>query len=792
MKNTISLCLIAKNESDNIGRCLQSAQGFVDEIILVDTGSTDNTVEIAAAAGAKVIETEWKDDFSHARNLSLEGAAGEWILFLDCDEELTPESGPELRRIVADSPFEAYFVTVTNLTQAGIELSFPSIRLFRNRNCYRFKGKIHEQIANSIVNSCGVDKIGHSGITVIHHGYNAETTNIQAKIRRNLEILKTYPDEAKDGFYFYNLGTEHLRLGETEKALANYTEALRLTKPTQSYGPILVKRTVTALMELRRYRDAIEHLRYYQGIYQDFRDLLLLEAVCHLDCGRYSEAGLRLDRFLEAPPSPKWYPAEKIRGSTTDELLGRARALAIPREYPDISVCIIGRNEEDLILQCIKSANEIAKEVIFVDTGSTDRTPALAHQMGASLYRFPWNNSFADARNFAISKARGEWILVLDADEALPDESRKLITDLVKRTNCSKGERCGGYFLRICTFLDRGLSPANCHVTAACRLLRNRNYRFQGPVLEDVVSSIIDSGETTSFADITVNHLHFLAGSEHLAQKRRLKIEAIKQGLAADPVRQSLALGIESFYAREFAPAARHLAIDPGRLEEPDLPKFFYCYAISLLNTGNHGLAAEVLDRALRLFPDYTDLIYSQAIAKCMLGENETACELLRQCLAMGDAPWEKYTASPGTGSYKAICSLGVILARMGDITGALELLAEAAAIPGSFEEAIESIVFLQDRLPMPLDSFLENKGLLNSRNLSIVSRSLAKMGRFEESLLYLAKAGQRIAVEPVPREFTQITRAIDFLIKRFHRQASERLSEGAQFKSLLISLTSP
>ncbi|MEW6573322.1 MAG: glycosyltransferase [Bacillota bacterium] len=766
MTNSISLCLIARNESDHIGRCLNSVKGFVDEIVVVDTGSTDNTIEIALAAGAKIVEAEWKNDFSHARNTSLENATGEWILFLDCDEELAPDSGPELRKITRDSSFEAYFVVVTNLTQTGLELSFPSIRLFRNRKCYRFRGKIHEQIVNSIVNGYGIEKIGQSQISVIHHGYNSDTINIRAKVHRNLEILKAYPEEEKDGFYYYNLGTEHLRLGEREKALANYTQALRLTKPTQSYGPILVKRTMTTLMELQRFRDTIEQLRYYREIYKDFKDLFLLEAVCHLDCGRYSEAGKYLRRFLEMPPSSVWYPVENIRGSTADELLHLAETLTVPLGYPAISVCVIGRNEEDLVQHCIRSVNEIAAEVIFVDTGSEDKTPAIARQLGADVYSFPWNDSYSEARNFAIDRANGEWILVLNADEALPDESRKMIADLVRAANRSESKKHAGYHLKICTFLDRSLSPANCHVAGACRLFRNRNYRFREPLLDDVARSILDSGATTSFAEITINHLHFSAAYEQVARKRHLKIEAVKKGLAASPVRQNFALGIECFYAQDFASAARYLTIDPLSLDEPDRPKFFYCYAISLLNTGQYGAAAEVLNEALSHFPDYTDLVYSQAITKFLLGEIQVAEQLLEQCLELGDAPWEKYTVSPGTGSFKALCSLGVILAHKGDTAKALELFTEAAAITGSYQQAIENIVFLQERLPLPLEAFLEAKGLLNARSLSIVSRSLAKMGRFEEGLHYLAKATRQIAAEQPPRSFMGITGAIDFLIK--------------------------
>jgi tetratricopeptide (TPR) repeat protein len=253
--------------------------------------------------------------------------------------------------------------------------------------------------------------------------------------------------------------------------------------------------------------------------------------------------------------------------------------------------------------------------------------------------------------------------------------------------------------------------------------------------------------------------------------------------MPADHVKLNFALGVESFHARDFASAAKHLEKVHKSLTEVNLADFFYFYGLSLLNTGDFSRCLKVLDEAVSLFPDYTDLIYSQAITRFMLGDIEEAELLLNRCLEMGDAPWEKYTASPGTGSFKAMCSLGVIRARKGDTDKALELFAEAARIPGAFDQAVENIVFLKDKLPLSLDRFLEDKGLLNSRSLGVVSGSLAKMERYEESLYFLALAGHRVAAEPAPRNFANITGAIDLLLGLFYRQACKSFSDGSMFK---------
>ena len=97
----ISLCMIVRDEEATLARCLEAAQPFVDEIVIVDTGSQDGTIEIAERFGARIIHEVWEDDFSAARNRSLEEARCEWILTLDADEVISPEAGAALRKIVA-------------------------------------------------------------------------------------------------------------------------------------------------------------------------------------------------------------------------------------------------------------------------------------------------------------------------------------------------------------------------------------------------------------------------------------------------------------------------------------------------------------------------------------------------------------------------------------------------------------------------------------------------------------------------------------------------------------------
>ncbi len=101
--------------------------------------------------------------------------------------------------------------------------------------------------------------------------------------------------------------------------------------------------------------------------------------------------------------------------------------IGIPKKAKTLSVCMIAKNEEENLPRCLKNLQPIANEIILVDTGSTDRTKEIAHAFGAQVFDFPWNDDFSAARNFSLSKANGQWILVHDADEIIsPKDYEKL------------------------------------------------------------------------------------------------------------------------------------------------------------------------------------------------------------------------------------------------------------------------------------------------------------------------------------------------------------------------------
>ena len=235
MTTTISLCMIVKNESHNLHRCLQSVQGFVNQIIVVDTGSEDNTVEIARSYGAEVHFFEWCDDFAAARNHSLSFATGDWILILDADEKLIiGDQAIILNNLNSSLGIEAFtlpLLYIDDMHQNPIPVTMP--RLFRNFVDIIYHGVFHEvpcyKSGSTVVfyNHLGL----HENLTIEHYGYNAENLN-QKNLNRNIPILEKERASRELSFLqLFTLFDAYQRADKPEKAEECYNEAFERLFP---------------------------------------------------------------------------------------------------------------------------------------------------------------------------------------------------------------------------------------------------------------------------------------------------------------------------------------------------------------------------------------------------------------------------------------------------------------------------------------------------------------------------------------------------------------------------------
>ncbi|MEW5956166.1 MAG: glycosyltransferase [Chloroflexota bacterium] len=187
---SVSFCMIVKNEQKSLAACLKSIGDFASELIIVDTGSTDRTVEIARAFGAQVRHFDWIDDFAAARNESLKDASGEWILWLDADDQLSPQNLARLKQALVSGQADVYACRVVSQGTAlkTSQTATYHLRLFRNRRGLHFAGAVHETVVPVQPNQN--IKVAYTNITIEHTGYVITTAALQAKAQRNLQIIQ--------------------------------------------------------------------------------------------------------------------------------------------------------------------------------------------------------------------------------------------------------------------------------------------------------------------------------------------------------------------------------------------------------------------------------------------------------------------------------------------------------------------------------------------------------------------------------------------------------------------------
>jgi tetratricopeptide (TPR) repeat protein len=210
--------MIVRDEEQLLPGCLGSVSGVVDEIVAVDTGSSDATPEIVRAHHGLLLRRPWQEDFSAARNVSLDAATGDWILWMDADERLRPEEHGRLRRLIEQNASEdAFSVPIRSETPTGAQVT-RAHRLFRNRKGIRFSGRIHEQVSPSFART-GAREGPCADFTIDHLGYNFSADKLRRKYERNLRLLSAAKrQDPRDAYVRYCLGQALMLLGNTAAA----------------------------------------------------------------------------------------------------------------------------------------------------------------------------------------------------------------------------------------------------------------------------------------------------------------------------------------------------------------------------------------------------------------------------------------------------------------------------------------------------------------------------------------------------------------------------------------------
>jgi len=317
----LSVCMIVRNESHHLPKALASVKGIATEVVVVDTGSTDDTVSIATAMGAKVLHFDWIDDFAAARNAAIEAATQPWILSLDADQQLASNSVGALTTAIQRTDCMAQVVTIDlygpstvnldqTMGQSEVELAFKSLRLFRNHPQIRFSGRVHEDVSKSLLH-LNQSHWPDSGVVLADHGY-AQPEERDRKRHRNLLLLRrVHQDQPNEIFPAYKLATTllHEHPEEGQQVLQKVVGLIDDLPSTEWSGLAYLPKLVAAVVDMWRGQGRLEESALLcaklHAVVGD--PLCFATGMAMANAGYADEADKLLRRYLELP-YPRKHP----------------------------------------------------------------------------------------------------------------------------------------------------------------------------------------------------------------------------------------------------------------------------------------------------------------------------------------------------------------------------------------------------------------------------------------------------------------------------------------------------
>lgn len=283
LKKLLSICMIVKNEENCLTRCLESVKDMADEIIIVDTGSTDRTKEIALSYTDKVYSYTWNNNFADARNESLKYATSRWILILDADEYIAPEQIATFKNFLCDLHDPVCgIVKIINLhgdsntfNQESMIISTAN-RIIRNNFDITYTGALHEQLT-----AASTYKLIEFPLTLFHTGYLKSIVEGKGKNKRNLDILQQMNPEqlTSHPYYAFVTGNEYMNQKDYEKACFYYDLSHSRTNQTDNWASFLFENYISSLLQLNNYSRAYALTKTAQTYWESYSDFYYIEGV---------------------------------------------------------------------------------------------------------------------------------------------------------------------------------------------------------------------------------------------------------------------------------------------------------------------------------------------------------------------------------------------------------------------------------------------------------------------------------------------------------------------------------
>ncbi len=303
---TISLCMMVKDEEGRLPTALDSAKPWVDEIVVVDTGSSDRTVEIAKSYGAKVYHHPWENSFSKHRNQSISYATGDWLLILDADEELDQKTAPLMRRLIRNPDVNCFLFEMYNDLVGGSSAFVLHPRLFRNHVGFRYQGQVHNE---PVVPG----RIARSPVRLIHHGYALDTATMEKKHQRRVGMIRKWIESEPDSSsaHAYLAQALSTRPQDAPEAVETALCALRLAREQGAQArdlPRIYYPLLLSLAQLGRDQEVLEYAEQCLNAVPIYPDPLYFSQWAHYRRKEWEQACSHSERFMKAQEDARRNP----------------------------------------------------------------------------------------------------------------------------------------------------------------------------------------------------------------------------------------------------------------------------------------------------------------------------------------------------------------------------------------------------------------------------------------------------------------------------------------------------
>jgi glycosyltransferase involved in cell wall biosynthesis len=330
----LSVCIITKNEEKKLEKCLKALTVYPWEIVVVDTGSSDGSLQTAKRYGAKTADFTWVDDFAAAKNYAIGQASNEMVLVLDTDEYLEELDYEKLLRQIEAHPRAVGRLKRRNVFVADGEEkeTVEYIHRIFSRELYGYQGRIHEQVVRKAAPPDSPERWGYetyyTEITILHDGYSGTEEERQEKAKRNIRLLiEAQKEEPEDPYLQYQLGKGYYMAGRYEEAVRWFDQALYYDlNPKLEYVIDMVESYGYALLKCGN----PEKAQMLEGVYEEFgksADFQFLMGLIYMNNGQFDRA---VEEFVKAAGQPSartvgansylaWYNAGVIRECLGDK-----------------------------------------------------------------------------------------------------------------------------------------------------------------------------------------------------------------------------------------------------------------------------------------------------------------------------------------------------------------------------------------------------------------------------------------------------------------------------------------